>query len=763
VFRKFLKIVALPALFGISACSDDNTSGVTVEDNAIARNESSSSNALSSSSSILSSSSNVPSSDKNTAGNTVLWNWTLGTAKINTGSENSGFWYTWSDDEMGGTSSVVFPVEMGNEYSENMYDPVIESCEGFCGTVKFGKTSDPEAGIGFSVAEEGESVDISSWGGLCLTYSSSVAFTMFLVSELGDKSDMDSYPRIYMQSLKQGDEFATSNFFGSETPVTRCAKWSDFTVYKNDEVERRGDEDAQKAKAIVFKFSGPSGTSVNFNIKSIGTFDERLPHVYDGDPDKFYNGVRITDADSATCVWKGVLYERYQTENAAGTWITYGDDIGSKIVYPIDLGYYSWQSVWGMDPLLDYCGGFCGTMALDHHGSSEDAFLGVGYVLAGREKREGCAEDEECFGEVKTADIENWGGICITYYSPKEAYLRLRIDTTYFEDPEASEFPIVGIPEARTMAEKCFKWSDFDNLTSDKLKKVSAIAFEIRTQTIAENVNFNVAAIGKYSAQGACSLKASTEPYVLPESSASVVPAESSSSMSSSKVSSSSWYFQDECGFKEVDDLWYGADGIWRVETYLGDDTETSGYWFGIEDHSSAENSKIIWPVQIGDEYNPEAKWPVVEYCSGICATIDFRNEYFAGVGFNVRGVSEGGEVAMADATEWGGMCVTYVSESDIDIVMSSSGRDDFYGLSLLPKATLPKSSSVVTKCVDWKAFKSVNGQKGDPSNLGSIYFVINGEAKSKSKFNILGLGKYKELSESMSECQDKDGFVIAD
>ena len=106
----------------------------------------------------------------------------------------------------------------------------------------------------------------------------------------------------------------------------------------------------------------------------------------------------------------------------------------------------------------------------------------------------------------------------------------MEIDTVYFDEPGAVDFPIVHIPKSTTMAKRCYKWSEFDNITSEKLKKVSTIAFEVRANDAkGENVMFNVAAIGKYSAQWACSLEASSEPFVLPKSSASVAPEESSS------------------------------------------------------------------------------------------------------------------------------------------------------------------------------------------------------------------------------------------
>ena len=42
------------------------------------------------------------------------------------------------------------------------------------------------------------------------------------------------------------------------------------------DIERYGDEDAKKAKVILIKFEGSSGEQKNFNIKSLGTYDERL-------------------------------------------------------------------------------------------------------------------------------------------------------------------------------------------------------------------------------------------------------------------------------------------------------------------------------------------------------------------------------------------------------------------------------------------------------------------------------------------------------
>ena len=275
MLKKILGVAS--TFFFVVACSEDKTSGVSVEDNACARTESSSSESFSSNSE--SSSSGHASVDVVVVNNDDLWSGPACDYKVNTGSENTGYWFFWEDVVSGGTSKIVFPVEKGNEYSESSLVPVVVYCEGLCGNIVFGNTSNPEAGLGFNVADEGESVDISPWGGLCVTYVSDIDFYIYLVSELGDKSDLSSMPQVRFAGLTKSDSSVTLNFIDSMTPITRCAKWSDFVISKDNLLEQSSDEYVKKAKTIIFKFYGLSGAKNSFNIKSVGTYDERLPGV----------------------------------------------------------------------------------------------------------------------------------------------------------------------------------------------------------------------------------------------------------------------------------------------------------------------------------------------------------------------------------------------------------------------------------------------------------------------------------------------------
>ena len=296
MFRKLLKIAFLPAVLGVFACSDDNTSGVSVEDNAVTAGGKSSSDAISSSSELNLSSSEIPSSSSIEYSSSVessssqatipfkkdLWDGSLGSAKVNTESENSGYWFTWADDADGGTSKILFPVEMGNEYSDYSLDAVVEHCGGFCGTIVFGTTLgpiagagdgelNPFAGLGFFVADEGQTADISSWGGLCLTYASEVPLRVSIVSEYTNNSGLNPMPQISLPSTKQADALASTNF--SEPTITQCARWHDFSYSPLPSDTLFGDDVVVKAKAIVFKFDGTPGAKRTFNITSIGTYD----------------------------------------------------------------------------------------------------------------------------------------------------------------------------------------------------------------------------------------------------------------------------------------------------------------------------------------------------------------------------------------------------------------------------------------------------------------------------------------------------------
>ena len=276
--KKTAQFLASIFALGLVACSDGNKTagGVSIEENTVAEGISSSSVQSVSSSSvqqgissaklpeeIMSSSlvsvivTPVPSNDE--VKPVVLWDGASGNYKVDTGNDNSGSWFVWRDDEEGGTSTIDFPVAMGNEYSGDSYDANIEYCGGFCGSVEFGTTiPNPSVGAAFSVAVEGETADISEWHGLCVAYSSELLFDIYLVSELGDEADV-------VVSRVEIPRAADS---------TMCVSWKDFAV-EGSAVENAA-EAAKTARIVGFEFKGEPGEKGFFNIKSITTFNESL-------------------------------------------------------------------------------------------------------------------------------------------------------------------------------------------------------------------------------------------------------------------------------------------------------------------------------------------------------------------------------------------------------------------------------------------------------------------------------------------------------
>ena len=216
----------------------------------------------------------------------------------------------------------------------------------------------------------------------------------------------------------------------------------------------------------------------------------------------------------------------------------------------------------------------------------------------------------------------------------------------------------------------------------------------------------------------------------------------------------------DACSFSIIDNLWYGPEGLMQVETGLGNDTETYGYWFSLENTGKTERSRVVWPAEKGNEYSDDALDAIHEFCSGICAELDFESAGFAGVGFNVVGEASvfGNALASGDASSWGGVCVTYASESDMDVVMSSGEQVYVNRVPSMPKVTLPRSLNVTTRCVEWSRFVTTTGFAGDPSRIVSLLFVTYGENGTQSRFNIVGLGRYQQLFNS--ECSVQENFA---
>ncbi len=202
-------------------------------------------------------------------------------------------------------------------------------------------------------------------------------------------------------------------------------------------------------------------------------------------------------------------------------------------------------------------------------------------------------------------------------------------------------------------------------------------------------------------------------------------------------------------------ETWLGTERESHIETGLDNDTGTSGYWFSEGDDGDGGKSKVIWPVEPDNELGMDALAPVIENCGGICGTADLQKgsltyQPFVKLGFNVAGnPHSGGDPEAADASDWGGICITYQSPEIAPTLELGLGVFDAEIGYANPTASLNRTAdSSVTKVLSWNDFKQPFWYKGSTKISGeeaakrlvSIKFKIQGAA-NKYDFKICAIG----------------------
>ena len=184
--------------------------------------------------------------------------------------------------------------------------------------------------------------------------------------------------------------------------------------------------------------------------------------------------------------------------NTYGYWYDYDDsketaDNGpgtSKITWPVSKGNAYADDA--MDPIIDECGGVCGTATMG--GPYKYPFVGVGFNIGG--------ENQDGF------DISGWGGICITY---KSTGIAPALEIAPADEASVTEYnnykASLKITSSLTTVD--LAWSDFkqeanwgkkaDQATI--LAGAAAIKFKIAAAD-GKSTDFNIAQIGE---NGKCS------------------------------------------------------------------------------------------------------------------------------------------------------------------------------------------------------------------------------------------------------------------
>lgn len=203
------------------------------------------------------------------------WYGSLGEYPINTGYDNgtktSGFWFTYGDDEIGGASNIIWPIDVCYEYEPGCFDVVFDYCEGICGTADFSKGNmterNPFVGLGFNVAGEKSltdntpvSADASAMGGICVTYTSD--------NDIKLKLGLGEMEKEYDYNLP------TKTLPKSKDLITKYVPWADFKQSSEGNSKTiSGEEAAKILTTIKFEIPGEVGKQASFNIRSVGPYN----------------------------------------------------------------------------------------------------------------------------------------------------------------------------------------------------------------------------------------------------------------------------------------------------------------------------------------------------------------------------------------------------------------------------------------------------------------------------------------------------------
>ena len=185
---------------------------------------------------------------------------------------DAGKWFLDIDSLDGGKSTIQWMVPVGDERNPSSLLPVMEVCDGLCGTFELNKgalTYDPFVQVGFYVAGFDSngvalSADVSNWTGICLMYRADIGAS--LVLDVGDSLN---------QVLKYDLPFMTlpKSLSGS----SKCFEWSKFKRagwgpslegWEDDVV---GEMAAKHLVKVVVQFQAKTGTQGSFSINAVGS------------------------------------------------------------------------------------------------------------------------------------------------------------------------------------------------------------------------------------------------------------------------------------------------------------------------------------------------------------------------------------------------------------------------------------------------------------------------------------------------------------
>ena len=212
---------------------------------------------------------------------------------------------------------------------------------------------------------------------------------------------------------------------------------------------------------------------------------------------------------------------------------------------------------------------------------------------------------------------------------------------------------------------------------------------------------------------------------------------------------------------------WHGSRD-YEIKTGYDNGSKTSGIWFSIFDDQQNGASSITWPIDPPyDNFSEDSfdswRMELIEECKGICAEYYLNKfqfpdekEPFVGIGIIIAGEEIDPEsnisyLTTIDATNMGGVCVSYTSDNDMYIQMGLGDIKDEELNYALPIVSIPASKEVNTVYVKWSQFQQPSWYDGDKKitgaeaakSLAAVHFLAHGKSGSAGKLNIMSIGPY--------------------
>ena len=165
----------------------------------------------------------------------------------------------------------------------------------------------------------------------------------------------------------------------------------------------------------------------------------------------------------------------------------------------------------------------------------------------------------------------------------------------------------------------------------------------------------------------------------------------------------------------------------------------------------------------------------MIDYCGGVCgtytlATGTLKYKPFVGIGFNIAGTAdplkEEPKVA-ADASAWGGLCMTYTLDQSGALELSLGDEGDAELKFDNPFAEVDKATTAATAKIAWSEFeqngwgveqdgKEISGPDA-AKKLVAVKLKIQGK-DATGKVNIMSFGPYDGDCHATEPCGDECG-----